>query len=63
MTKRYLESLPAEQQNDILGLPPTEAEWADYQRYLAEKGDIETPTNDEADREWAQALTDETEES
>jgi len=27
MTKRYLESLPKEQQDDILGLPPDE--WTD----------------------------------
>ena len=27
MTKRYLESLPKEQQDDILGLPPDEREW------------------------------------
>lgn len=29
MTKRYLESLPKEQQDDILGLPPDEDEWPD----------------------------------
>jgi hypothetical protein len=29
MTKRHLESLPAEVQNDILGLPHCEDEWYD----------------------------------
>lgn len=29
MTKRYLESLPEEQQDDILGLPPMDEEWPD----------------------------------
>ena len=35
MTKRYLESLPAEVQDDILGLPPADDEWPE------EKGDEE----------------------
>lgn len=29
ITKRYLESLPEEEQNNILGLPPSDEEWTD----------------------------------
>lgn len=45
MTKRYLESLPKEQQDDILGLPPDE--WV-------ESAENE-PTED--DIWWARMLT------
>lgn len=48
MTKRYLESLPEEEQNAILG----EVD-ADYEAWWSQREACE------ADREWAEALTDE----
>jgi len=75
MTKRYLESLPKEQQDDILGLPPDE--WTEsaeneptefVERIIA--GDMNALLHNldlciaeaEAEREWAEVLTDEEDE-
>lgn len=58
MTKDYLFSLPKEQQDEILGVTPEDAGVdADYEAWL----DSRDAEADEADREWAQALTDEEE--
>jgi hypothetical protein len=73
MTKRYLESLPEEEQNAILGAFPDEwtesAESAPLEEcsicgcgFSASFKGIVCPdcVSTEGDREWAEALTDET---
>jgi len=70
MTKRYLESLPKEQQDDILGLPPggwLEGQYETIPQTFCKSDEwVESAENEpwwdiDEDGEYAETLTDETE--